>query len=1082
MKSALSLLAVAVALGLPGPLRAEEKADAQIDFVHKLRAKGYHDLALEYLDLLKKKGDPELAAQVPVEVARTRLAMASILDPAQRLTQYAEARTELEKYVQANPAGPAAAKVRLEIARIASLQGQAQLAQAFRQEDEKALEEQARKAEVQFAQAGKELEAAAKALEELHKQAKDGTKAEQRAKKQLYEDLLAARLERGRNFLDQASTYTDEYLKKTETREKRAELVKQGKDILEAVAQDEGAGGSETSHLAVAWLIKAAYDDQDPEKAHNRYLKVMAATDKEARAAKRLAKLLYIQNIDKDITLKATGLKKLQFVQELCRSWLLAYSAFKNTPEGQAIRLELGHALIQEAMAHNDKLKTPPAQKLAKEAQTILTSLTESNSDYSRKAKQLSIQISLLQMGNRPIDKLKDFGECFLKAESEMARMDQVIQKMRAKPGDAKTLEAERKDHLRNVIAAFERGLQVADAKTPAAKMNDVRFYLTVSYMLNDELDKAAKTGEELARLKIPSAKSADAAAYALQAYTALLEKDAGNDAARKGMRDLATFLVEEKAKTWQNEPVVPIARYQLAVLALKERDQKTAIDHLEKLPRDFRAYTFAQCQAAFAALKLAKDAKSDEDKAAWQQRAIAALKRVPKLPADADPATATMFFAAQMNQGEILFNEGFAEARKGKVKEAAAKYGEILKFVDGLETQFKAASAVIEKEPQEQLRQTMDRLKKYALFGAAELEYRAGKYDQVLAKELTGGVLAQVQALGKAGAQISLPDYQMTGDILGLALRAQVQKGDIKSAKDTLDLIQRLTGPGGQVADPSAVLKSLLSELKAQIDELRLQGDKAKSKLDQTRKTFGSFIDELALQAGKKSLSRNDILFLANAYNSLEEYAKAAKLYGQVEPPKGKPPVLDPEKEGDEKAKEEFQKAKHKYEQERQAYWLMQVLYGSALRQSKQLAEAEKVFDRIVKAPDAAGKLLAEKERIHVLEDQERWVEAIKKWGDFISNPQLKSRLAQDAEAKKVFFNAYAHYAFSWYKYSQSPKVKGTDREKKYVLRAADYITKLENAKNQDGWRHAGPYLRMLLQTEPILNAAYKELKAKGK
>jgi hypothetical protein len=1076
MRPVLFLVSVAVALLFPVAAGAQEQPETEMKFVNNLRAKGYNDLALEYLELLKKKGSPDLAALVPVEVARTRLGMALSMDPGQRLTEYAKARAELEQSIKANTTGPAAAKVRLEIARIASFQGQAQLAQAFRQEDEKAQEEQARKAEQQFAQAGAELEAAAKALEELYKAAPEGSAQEKRTKKQLGADVLRANLERGRNFLDQASTYTEEYLKKTENREKRADLVKKAKEILEGVTKDENEVSAETAHLAVAWLIKVAYDDQAPDLAHTRYMQVMGFTDKDAMAAKRLARLLYIQNIDKDITLKLTGQKKLQFIQQQCQSWLDRYGSFKSTPEGQAVRMELATALLKEALSTSDKLKTAPAKKQAREAQKILTSLTESNSDYSRKAKQLSIQISLLEMGDKAIDKLKDFGECVLKAESEMARMDQVMQKMRSKPGEAKALEGERKQHLGNVIAAFERSLQMKDAKTPESKLNEVRFYLTVSYLLNDEPEKAAKAGDELARLKTPAAKSAEAAAYALQAYGAVLEKDPANEAARNGMRDLAAFIIKDKAEVWKNEPVYPLARYQLAVLALKDRDQKTAVEHLEKVPPSFKAYTFAQCQAAFACLKLAKDAKSDEEKAAWQQRGLAALRRVPKLPADADPATATMFFAAQMNQGEILFNEGFALARKGQVKEAAAKYNEILQFVGQLEQQFKTASAVMEKEPKEQLEQTLERLKKYGLFGAAELEYRAGQYDRVLAKELAGGVLDQVRALGKSGGKIELADTQMTGDILGLALRAQVQKGDIKSAQETLDLMQRLSG-----ADPTASLRSLLGELQAQIKELRAKGDKAR--LTQTVETFSKFIDALGEQHGKKAtLTRNDILFLANAYNSLEQYAKAAKLYAQVEPPKGKPPVLDPDKADNEKAKEEFEKAKQKYEQDRQAYWLMQVLYGAALRKSKQLDEADKVFKRILKTPDATGKLLAHKEEIHLLEDREQWARAIKEWTTFRGNPQIKANVGKDNEVTKLYFETYYHITYCLYKYSQSAKVKGTKNEEKYVKAAADQILRLENVKGQEGWRVAGPLFRELLAAEPVLDKAYKDLKNKTK
>jgi len=370
---------------------------------------------------------------------------------------------------------------------------------------------------------------------------------------------------------------------------------------------------------------------------------------------------------------------------------------------------------------------------------------------------------------------------------------------------------------------------------------------------------------------------------------------------------------------------------------------------------------------------------------------------------------------------------------------------------------------------PRQELSQAIGTLKKFGLVGACDLAYRAGNYDVVLSKEMAGGVLAQVEGLSKQpGQKIQLPDFQVTGDILGFALRAQVQKSDIKSAQLTLDLLQRLTGPGGVDNDPTAVLRSLLGELQQQLKELRQKGDQ--ERLKQTRGNFSAFIDALARQSGKKAMARNDIIFLATCYNSLDEYAKAAELYAQVQPP-----VLDPAKVNDEKAKEEFEK-------DRQAYWLIQVLYGSALRQSKKVKEAEKVFARILATPDAAGKLLAEKEQIILLEDKGLYGAAIKRWGEFMGNDKLKRQLSQSEDAKKVYFDAYYHYSLCWFKYSQGAKLKGTDREKKFLTRAANYIVQLENSRNQDGWRLAGPAFQELLRQEPALHRAYQELKRTSK
>jgi hypothetical protein len=1099
MRRLLPLLAFG-ALALSGlASRAEEPAEKHLELIQKLRAKGYGDLAQEYLERLKKNPPAGMAGIIPVELAKTKISRARDQSPAQRLVLLGEARTELEQALQALGNRPEAAQLRLEIARIAGVQGQALLSKALQEDDAALKEEHARKAEQQFIQAGKELEAAAKGIDDVLKVYKGSTPEQEKSfKKQLTAALYQARLERGRIFLDQATTYLD--LDKAEVKEKRVALVDEGRKALEALTT-KVEENPEAAALAFAWLIKASYDSTEPKKAHDYYRQVLGTKNKEAQPARRLARLLIIQQImnhgDKDIEeaglkypklgKKDEGLKVLRLVQSECQDWLSAYPSFKNTPEGQAVHFELARAYVNEAMAVSKDLKSLAAQKLTNQAQKILNTLIATDGDYSRPARRLSVEISIQSLGNRPVAQLKDFNECSLKGHVEMARVDQAAREAQAAkaPAAKEAKEAERKQHLALLIEAFDRAIQLADARTPAKEVNEARFNLAVGYLLADNMEKAARESEQLARLKDPFSRSATAAAYALRAYSALMEKENARDEdrekARKSLRDLATFITTEKAALWKGEPIVAIAQYQLALMALRDHDHARAVEHLEKLPADFSAYTFGQCQAAFAALAAAKDPKiSDEERAAWKKRAMAALKRVPNLPSNPDSATVQMFFAAQIEQGKLLFEEGSAAARLGDPKLAAAKYAEMVQFVNQLEQQFQKAESLIKENgakgnpkgkddekptfsPRQQLRQAIATLKKFGLVGASDLAYRAGNYDQVLSKDLAGGVLLQVQALAKPGEKIQVPDFQVTGDILGIALRAQVQKGDIKAAQATLDLLQRLTSPAGADADPTAVLKSLLGELQGQLKELRVKGDQAK--LKQTIKTFSAFIDVLGQRTDKKVLSRNEIIFLANCYSSLNEFDKAAKLYGQVQPP-----VLDQAKVNDEKYKEDFEK-------ERQAYWLMQVLYGSALRQSKQLAEAEKVFNKVLTTKEAAGKLLAEKEQIIIQEDKGLYGTAIKRWGDFMASPAVKKNLAYE-EGKKVYFEAYYHFVYCWFKYSQGAKVKGTDKEKVFLERAANYIVRLETAKNQEGWRFVRGMFQELLLQEPAFNTVYLKLK----
>src|SRR5262249_59999139 len=157
----LATLAATVILLAPAMLPAQESPDTQIEFIRNLRAKGYADLAMLKLEELQKNPPKELESKLPLEVARTRLALGRDKGPEEKLNLAAVAEKELKAFVTTFAGKPEALQGRLEIARLASYQGQAWLNKALRQEDAKLVEEDAMRAEQFFIRAGAELTAAA---------------------------------------------------------------------------------------------------------------------------------------------------------------------------------------------------------------------------------------------------------------------------------------------------------------------------------------------------------------------------------------------------------------------------------------------------------------------------------------------------------------------------------------------------------------------------------------------------------------------------------------------------------------------------------------------------------------------------------------------------------------------------------------------------------------------------------------------------------------------------------------------------------------------------------------------------------
>src|SRR4051794_31130437 len=109
MKRALCLFIVlAGCLGVPTLARAqEETVESELDFVRKLRGR-YPELAREYLDQMAKRNDSKLAGILPLEQARTVLAVARDKDADQRFGLFNTVRDLLKDYVAKNAGKPEA--------------------------------------------------------------------------------------------------------------------------------------------------------------------------------------------------------------------------------------------------------------------------------------------------------------------------------------------------------------------------------------------------------------------------------------------------------------------------------------------------------------------------------------------------------------------------------------------------------------------------------------------------------------------------------------------------------------------------------------------------------------------------------------------------------------------------------------------------------------------------------------------------------------------------------------------------------------------------------------------------------------
>ncbi len=1064
MKRVPALLALVLAL-VPSAARGQEPVESEFEFVRNLRAKGFAELAKEYLDQMQKRGDPQVKELLPLEQARTLVAMAREKDTDQRINLIAEARTALAAYVKHHTGKLEGAQATLELARLGSLQGQAMLTQALREEDNKAQHEKARPAEAVFQAAGKELAAAIKTLQDLASNYKNpDPKLEKAAKLKLAQDLGNARFDQGINLIDQARTYIDISLDANNTA--RAKIVDEARVVFEKLAKDDKDGPA--GALANAWLMKVSMEQQTPQKTGDYYRKVISTEGAAFQPARRWARLFWMQNLPKDPTSKLKDEAKLKAIVEEAQDWLKNYPSQVRAPEGQGVLFELANALNDQARRSKDQ-KAKATTALYTEAQKYYAKLAEMDGDLSPRANQLSLALSFKLSENKDPRTFDDF---YLKGMNEKNNFIQAREKLAEGGGkDRAKLEKERQEHLHGWVAGLNRATSLATSKTPVEKFDEARFNLTWAYVFSGDLARAAVAGEAIARTRPPTRFAAPGASAAIDAYARLYESDP-DFGTRSRLEELAKFVLSaESQKAWANDPVSDFARYQLAMLYKRDENYKAAIGYLEKLSPNFPGYIYAQGQLVFLAeegREKAKNAKNAEEEKAFIQMAKAALKRMPPLPEkEANPTTITMYFLAQMEMSKFLHGEAYEEMKNRHPDLAAKKYDEMAKALKALHERYQKVPVKLSQENHDRIEFTLAVLGKYADLGLADVEFQKGNYDEVFktTQKVVDKVLADAKAI-KGEEPLRLKDHEVTGKVLGLALRAHVQKGDVDRGKELLAVLQRLQGLEGDTGDRGGVIRRVLQEIETQVETLKSSSKKEdQERLKAMVGNFTSFLDAIAKeQENKKGFDPEATRMLAMAYASLDQHEKAASIFEKVPAPA----CLD--KDTKKLSEDEVKQVS--------TYWYMQLQYAKALRQGKKQEDydkAKKVLTNLLGHKNAKYQVLADMEVNLVLEDEKRYDQAFVRWSKFLKSPAFSS--LSEPEVQKIFFTGAFNRIRTMYKYGMHQAK--ADKKPTYVRGAATDLVKLEFTPGQVGWNIIAPMARELLEAEAPLREEYDKIKA---
>jgi hypothetical protein len=1020
-----TLLALGLALVACDPALADEPIEIQMKFLQRLREKNHARLAVEYLERLKQHPTPQLKAVLPLEVARNKLAIARQQEPARRAGLLEQARGELRHFADQNDNSPHGGLARLDLARVISLQAGDRLAVAARHEDARLRDAEADTARKLYLEAGREFETAILRLPQLGRGA----------------DALRARFERARCFLDLSRTYLD--VRSEKQNKDRAEAVDRGRIIFEELAK---RAGPPLGDLARAWLIRCYQKTANPQLAAKQFkLFQNDQAEKFTPESHCWARYFHILGVPDVPAVKIPLTGKLFLVQRECLAWLNDFPLERNLPVGRGVRFELAEASFRQAeLIAKKNPKSPEVPPLLDRARQWYESLLEPENEYSERAQKKYTAATFLRLGNAglPVEELHTFDDYLLQGQYEMYRMSQAVDKLAsAAPAERKALEEDRQKHLRQMIRSLRRALALADEGVPARKTAEAEFYLTSAYLAEGDWHRAAVLGESLARADPPARQSAQAAGFALEAYSQVLALSNSLTDRDRYVR-LASFVLGERATVWKSVAVTSVAHYHLASIHLREKKYAEAVTEFQQVKRDFPGYLYAQCQLTLTALEARQRALTKEEQDRYEDTAFQALLGISKLTPGSDPATAHLYFTAQVERGKILY------ARK--------KYDELRKFSRLLAEQFDPLAAGMEPKEAAGLRYALAVLNRLAVYGVADTFYRAKNYDQTI--KTISEVVGPIEAQGKSGKPVLRKDHQLMGSFLGLALRAHLQQNDSTRARTYLALLRQLRGEDGQATDLAEVLGSLADEVQDQLREFRERKDQAGVRrtvqnlsviLDELSKEM----DDLSRDPDKRPVYLKTMQFVADTYASLDRHADAARLYQKYPEPGPKAPP-----------------------REVQNYWYLQVMSARHLRLGRDFAAARKVLDRVAADPQGRKQILAEKEQIHLLEDQRQYAQAANRWGKFMNQPAVAGQVADSEPMRKLYFDCYYHFALCYYQ--AGLQQKGEAKKREYFRKAAGYVVALETHQNQSGWLLVGPRFRDLLQAEAPLREQYEALK----
>jgi hypothetical protein len=642
------------------------------EFLRELKARGYHELALQYLDRLEASpivGDEfrrtidfyqgEVLIQSALQ-QRTLSRKEADLDRAQQ--EFEEFTREHPNEALALPAQGRMAEIVLERARLFAAQVKASTADA-RQQDPNTVE------------ARKLFEQAAKSFADYQAQLR--TRLEQipktltrEADAQLIEerDLLRAEYVQAQFVsamarYEQALTYPAE----SSDRTKRLEPSEAAFKVVAEKYRRRVAGLS-----AVLMQGRCRQLAQDSRGALAFFEDLLTLPDTEAALRPLKTKALggAMQCwLDPEVAQYETARQRAE-------SWLTQQRPDERADEDwmmvKVLLAETYQQLVEHGAAGQDK------GELTREARRLAIDVTRSRGEAQQRAQELLAELGHLTQPvakNQPMATFDDAMSAAREALSQRqiaAQSMTLLRQRMAEVSDASSrkemetrlaeVEAQMEQAEANALALLRQAQELVSDETPLEQVNQARYYLCTLYYFREDFYSAAVMADFLSARFPATEEGRRAAAVSLAALVQLYGDGKSSWSPAIQQRMIAT--AQRIARQWKGQPEADDALATLVTVSVQQGDLATAVEHLEQITPDSPRRAASELAVGQGLWTVASQGVTSDADASQveqrQQQAVEMMLQGLQHSAGQDPSASTL--SATLIVAQHMLNEQRAD------------------------------------------------------------------------------------------------------------------------------------------------------------------------------------------------------------------------------------------------------------------------------------------------------------------------------------------------------------------------------------------------------------------------------------